>query len=186
MFKSIKNIITHVLLLTVVTFSGNSVATIICALDCPSTGSGTSGSALPQITEIYPTDGSDLFLDTTGLIILDTNVYNNLSNLTINPSTSIYVGQSSLPSDKALPDTLELFELSYTGGASITGLGNEYVLLRQFSGTTALSITAANGILVVDANTLVVVPLPGSLIFILSGFAVLFARGTRKDNLTIS
>ena len=181
MFRSINNILKIVLILIVVSISGNSSATTICAFDCPSTGGGSSGSTLPQITEIFPTDGSDLLLDTTGLIILDSDVYNNLLNLTISPSTSVYIGQNSLPSDKALPDTLELYTISYTGGLSITGLANDYVLLQYFNGNTSLNLTAANGILVIDVDTLTAVPLPGSLILMFSGFALLFTQIFRKN-----
>jgi len=115
MFLSIKNIFTKLLLLATLLLSANSFATTICALNCPSNGGGSGGSTLPQILEIFPTDGSYLFLDTTGLIILDSNVYYNQLNLTINSST-VYIGQNSLPSDMLLPETLELNTLSYTGG----------------------------------------------------------------------
>jgi len=180
MLNLIKNNFIKVLIIIAVSLSGNSFASTICALDCPSTGGGSGGGALPQITEIFPTDGSDLLLDTSGLIILDSDIYNNLLNLTINPSTTVYIGQSSLPSNDALPDTLELFTITYTGGLSITGLASDYVLLQHFNGNTALNLTAANGILVIDTNTLTSVPLPGAIIFMFSGIALLFTQAFRK------
>ncbi len=185
MFHLLKVIFAKSLLLTVLLLSGNSFATTICALDCQSIGGGSGGSSFPQILEIFPTDGSDLFLETTGLIILDVNVYSNLLDLTINPSSSVYIEQSSLPSGLLLPDILELNTLSYTGGLSITGLANDYVLLQQFNGTTSLNLTATNGILVMDTSTLAAVPLPGSIIFMFSGITLLLVRSFQK-NLTIN
>ena len=182
MYISLRNTLVNSLFLVILLLSGNSSAATICALDCPTSGGGSGGSVLPQILDIFPTDGSDLFLDTTGLIILDSSVYNNLANLTISSSTSVYFGQNSLPSNLTLPDTLELNTLSYTGGLSITGLANDYVLLQQFSGNTNLNITATNGVLVLDVATLTAVPLPGSILFMFSGAALLFSGFFRKKS----
>jgi hypothetical protein len=174
---------TKLLLLTVLLLSCNAFASTICIQDCTFTGGGTGGSTLPQILEIFPIDGSGLFLDTAGLIILDSNVYDNLSNLTINSSTNVYIGHDSLPLDTNIPETFELNTLSYSGGLSITGLANDYVLLRQFYGDTELNLTAARGILVIDTNTTTVVPLSGSIFFMLSGLALLFTQLLRKNKI---
>jgi len=181
MHITLRNIFVNSLLLTSLFLSSNSFATTICSSNCPSTGGSSGGSVLPQILEIFPMDGSDLILDTTGLILLDSNIFNNLANLTINSSTIVYIGESTLPSNLALPDTLELNTLSYTGGLSITGLANAYVLLQQFNATTSLNLTAANGILVMDTSTLAAVPLPGSIIFMFSGLTLLCARSFKKN-----
>jgi len=180
MHITLRNIFVNSLLLTSLFLSSNSFATTICSSNCPSTGGSSGGSVLPQILEIFPIDGSDLILDTTGLILLDSNIFNNLANLTINSSTIVYIGESTLPSNLALPDTLELNTLSYTGGLSITGLANAYVLLQQFNATTSLNLTAANGILVMDTSTLAAIPLPGSIIFMFSGLTLLCARSFKK------
>lgn len=177
---SLRNTLANSLLLISLLLSSNSFATTICAINCPTTGGGAGGSELPLILEIFPTDGSDLILDTTGLIILDSEIFNNLPNLTINSSTTVYIGESSLPSNLALPDILELNTLFYTGGLSITGLANDYVLLQQFSGSTDLNLTAANGILILDTSTLTAVPVPGSLLFMFSGITLLLTNVFRK------
>ena len=181
MHITLRNIFVNSLLLTSLFLSSNSFATTICSSNCPSTGGSSGGSVLPQILEIFPIDGSDLILDTTGLILLDSNIFNNLANLTINSSTIVYIGESTLPSNLALPDTLELNTLSYTGGLSITGLANADVLLQQFNATTSLNLTAANGILVMDTSTLAAIPLPGSIIFMFSGLTLLCARSFKKN-----
>lgn len=135
MFYSVKNALTQSLLLITLLLSANTFSNTICAINCPTSDSGSTGTPLPQILELYSTDGGDLFLDTAGLIILDTDVYNNLLNLTIVASTSVYFGLGALPENLALPDVLELTTVTFTGVLSITGLANDYVLLRQFSNT---------------------------------------------------
>jgi len=183
MLHSIRSLGIKTLIVISLTLSTNSFAATICTLDCPSTGGGTTGSTLPQILEIFSTDDSSLLLDTTGLIILDSNIYNNSTNLTIDQTTSIFLGQSALPSTLALPDVLELSIISYSGGLSITGLDNDYVLLRQFSNNSSLNLSAINGILIMDTSSLTAVPLPGSIILMLSGLTLLVTRMTRRNKI---
>jgi len=78
-----RSIFNKIVILMMLVVSSNSYASTICAFNCPDTGGGIV-ETLPQIFEIYSNDGSDLSLDTTGLIILDENIFNTFSNLTIN------------------------------------------------------------------------------------------------------
>jgi hypothetical protein len=166
------------LLSLIVSFSSH--AATICAISCPTNSDGSPDLSLPQITEISSLDGSDLFLENTGLIILDVNIYNNLSNFTIDPSSQIYIGLSSLPASLALPDTLQLFSVQYTGGLTLTGGAIDYVLLRDYSGDTQLNISATDGVLVMDTNALTAVPAPNAIVLLISGLTFLSAYGRRK------
>ena len=94
----------------------------------------------------------------------------------------MYQGIAELPSNFTLPETLQLNTLSYTGGASFTGLESD-ILLRQFNVNAMLDLTASNGILVMDTNSLFAVPLPGAVWFFLSGLIALFSFSlTRQKN----
>ena len=165
-------------MLVMLAISLNSNASTICSFNCPGTGGGPE-EPLPQILEIYSTDGSGLTLDTNGLIILDINLFNNLSDLTINSPTPIYQGLSELPSVFALPEELQLNTISYTGEASFVGLEND-ILIRQYDIGAILNLTATNGVLVMDTNSLFAVPLPGAIWFLLSGLFSMVALGVRK------
>ena len=173
-----RKIIIKLSMLVMLAISLNLNASTICSFNCPGTGGGAE-EPLPQILEIFSTDGGGLTLDTNGLIILDVNLFNNLSNLTINSPTPIYQGPSELPSVFALSEELQLNTISYTGEASFVGLEND-ILLRQYDLGAILNLTATNGVLVMDTNSLFAVPLPGAIWFLLSGLLSLFTLGIRK------
>ena len=178
MLSRSRSIFIRLALFMMLGISTNSNASTICTINCPDAGGGT-GNELPQIIEIFSTDGSDLLLDTNGLIILDTNIFSNLSSLTINSLTPVYQGLSELPTNLNLPEILQLNTITYTGGAEFIGLEND-ILLRQFDVNTMLNLTASNGILIMDTNSLFAVPLPGAVWFLISGLISLFSLGFKK------
>ena len=183
MFQRNIKTLSVLLYLLVTLFSANSQATTICAINCSTTSDGSPDPTVPQITEISPLDGSDLFLKNTGLIILDINIFSNLSNLTIDPVSQIYIGLSALPTSLTLPDTLQLFSVQYTGGLTISGSAIDYVLLREFSGSTVLNISSTLGVLVIDTATLTAVPVPSAIILLISGLSLLLPFGWRKKTI---
>lgn len=178
MISKSKNLLIKLITLVVLTISTNSYASTICSLNCPDTGTGTGGT-LPAIFEIFSSDGSDLTLETNGLIILDESIFSDFSNLTINSLTPVYQGLSELPSSFTLPDVYQLNSTSYTGGASFLGLEND-ILLRQFDVSTLLDLTASNGILIMDTTSLFAVPLPGAVWLFLSGLISFFYYASKK------
>ena len=182
MLQNKLNLFLKLSLLILVTASTNSFASTICSFNCPDIGTGGSDSTLSQIVEITSNDTGNLLIDNDGLIILDSNLFNTLSGLTINSTTPVYQGISQLPSTIILPDTLELSTVSFTGDFSISGATIDYLLLREFNSISTLDLTTTNGILVMDTSSLFTVPLPGAIILMLSGIIALFAFGTRKRN----
>ena len=173
-----RSLFIKIIMLTLLAISSSSYASSICSFNCPDTGGGTVG-ALPQIFEIFSNDGSNLSLDTSGLIILDENIFNTFSSLIINSSTPVYQGVDELPAIFTLPEILQLNSIGYTGGASFTGLDDD-ILLRQFNVNTVLDLTASNGILVMDTSSLFAVPLPGAVWLFLGGLISLFSFSFKR------
>jgi hypothetical protein len=135
---------------------------------------------LPYILEIIPLDEGHLTLQTSGLIILDADVYNNLNNLNIDAATNVYLGMADLPVDQVLPDILQLNSIAFTGTLSLTGVANDYILLQQFYGDSTLDLTASGGVLVIDTASLTAVPIPGAALLLLSGMAVLLGMASAR------
>jgi len=173
-----RSIFVRLIMLVMLAITSSSYASTICSLNCPDTGGGTVDT-FPQILEIYSTDGSNLSLDTNGIIILDENIFSTFSNLTINSSSPMYQGISELPLNFTLPEILQLNTIGYAGGASFIGLETD-ILLRQFEVSSMLNLTASNGILIMDTSLLFAVPLPGTVLLLLSGLILLFSLKYKK------
>ena len=178
--QEIKQILFYVLLPLFI-FSSEATAITICALDCPASG-GDTDSTSPQIVEFISLDGSRLELEIDGLIFLDRSVFEGLSSLAIAETTTTYDGLDSIPSDITIPDAMELNEVSFTGGLTLTGGIIDYVLLRQFADDSELVLSATNGIVVLDTDSLFVgaVPLPAAIWLFGSGLLGLIGMARRK------
>lgn len=178
--KRKQGILTVILALMFFMFASNTFAGTICISPC--LDPATNGQpALPQILEIFSPDGSPLTLENNGLIILDRNIFDNVSGLMIDTSTPIYNGLGELPGSITIPDILELNTLSYLGGSlTLNGLLSDFVLLRQFDGNSVLNLTATDGVLVLNTNSLFAVPSPASILLMFGGILVMVPFLRRK------
>ena len=181
MLNVLKNIIIYSSLSLMFTVSTNVAAARICSFDCQVGDGGTGDPGLPNVVEFTSLDGSPLNLDIYGLILLDIFLFENLPGITIDELTPVYIGLSELPAHIALPNQFGLSVIEFSdGGASVVGVGIEYVLLRDFQSGTMMHLSTPDGVVVFDTDSIFAVPLPASIVLLLSGLVSLFTFGARK------
>ena len=102
--------------------------------------------------------------------------------MSIDESTEIYFGLAAYPS--AIPENMEILTtLGLDNGLIQGGIGAEYLILRVFDNTDSLILSATQGVVVLDTDTLLAsaVPLPASIWLFGSGLLVLLGATKRKS-----
>lgn len=170
--------------LLIVLFASRSYALTICGFGC-SPSNYLPGVDPVSTGEVFSFGNGVIdFSMRDGLVILDSEIFNFHPNLTIDPGTDIYFGLTDVPSGVVVPEFLQVGVLFDATNASLTGLvGLEYMLVRQVSNTDIISITASQGVLVLDVDALVVpaVPVPAAVWLFASGFSSLLLIGRRRN-----
>jgi len=180
-----KNTLRVLFSLLIVLFSSRSHALTICGFGC------SPDNYIPGVDPVgagelisFGNSVNDFNLF-QGLIILDSEIFNSNPNLTINSGTDIYLGLTEVPSDVVIPEFLQVAVLLESTDAGLTGLVNfEYMVMRQFDNTDIITISASQGVLVLDVDVLVVsaVPVPAAAWLFCSGLLGLIGMARRKKS----